>query len=498
MNPLQVPWAPFRPRSAPAATSVLEWRWPACPSSITVYDKYADVESQLWLSESTWSIPGRGVVERLTFDSGAVGELQRKLTILTQASNAPSTLAMFARTVANHWVEYEQILLGGPTEVRALWSATIRDVTAAKAGKMLLKLVCRLQLGSWAPLHQPLVRSLDTLAKAPLLAQRRKLKRREKVLAVSTQADIVGVLDEAAANPNLPLPEVEGLAALALFFQHGMRPVQLLALKLEHLPAPVIDASGQAALVVSYHAAKQGTETRELLRQVKPEWASLLVRLRDSAIRAERTRVFSCTAADELWTVVKRACKLHRLNVDFKAYGVRHTSAQSLADAGHDRKSIKEFLGHSNLNAATTYLRASRQQGALVNKALGASKLYESIIAFSTDAFIDTKRLLEADEDQQIGAVVGSRLVAGIGLCSSGQTNCSYNPVTSCYGCSRFMPVAEVAPHQEAVAGMREQVQVYLDDPSSETSPAFLQLRTALSGAQQALEVAASIAGGLR
>ncbi|MDI4635252.1 tyrosine-type recombinase/integrase [Pelomonas sp. V22] len=491
----QAPWSAPQPSKTLVPASVLEWPWPACPSSISIYDKYADVRATLQVSETTWSIPTRGLTERLSFSKAELGELQRKLAIQTQASNAPSTLAMFVRTMVNHWADYERLLLGGPTEVRALWAETIHDVTAAKAAKMILKLVCRLELGGWAPLHNALVKSLDTLADAPLRSQRGKLKRREKVLTVSTQADIVGVLDEAAVDPNLDELEAEGLAALALFFQHGMRPVQLLALRLEHLPAPVLDASGDAALVVSYHAAKQGGKTWELLRQVKPEWVSLLVKLRDSAIRAERSRAFSSTTAAKLWKLVKRACKERGLNVDFKAYGVRHTSAQSLADAGHDRASIKEFLGHGSVNAATTYLRASRQQGEIVNKALGASKLYETIIAFSTDAFIDTKQLLEAGEDQQIGAVVGSRLVAGIGICRSGQSNCSYNPVTSCYACSRFMPVAEVAPHQEAIAGMREQVQLYLGDSSSESSPAFLQLRTALSGAQQALELATSIVG---
>lgn len=496
MNSPQAPWPAPKPIHTSVPASVLEWSWPACPSFISIYDKYADVRATLSVSETTWSIPARGLTERLSFAEGELGELQRKLAIQTQASNAPSTLVMFVRNSVNHWADYQRLLLAGPAEVRALWTETIRDVTAAKAGKMLLKLVCRLELGGWSQVHLALVNSLDTLAKAPLLLQRGKLKRREKVLAVSTQADIVRVLDEAALDPDLDEPDVEGLTALALFFQHGMRPVQLLALRLEHVPAPVLDASGAPSLVVSFHAAKQGNRTWELLRQVKPEWVPLLVRLRESAIRAGRSRVFSSATAAKLWRFVKGACKSHGLNVDFTAYGVRHTSAQSLADAGHHRKSLKEFLGHGNVNAATTYLRASRQQGEVINEALGASKLYETIIAFTTDAFIDIKRIVEADEDQQIGAVVGSRLVAGIGLCRSGQSNCSYNPVTSCYGCSRFMPVADVAPHREAIAGMREQVQRYLDDSSSESSPAFLQLRTALSGAQQALELATDLVGG--
>lgn len=483
-----------------APLPLLQWKWPTCPPSMPVYDKYADKEHVLHLSDLEWSVPARGRIETLTFADGETGLLQRKLTFLTQASNAPSTLCMFARYLVNHWGTYEPLLLAGPLRARSYWDEHVVDITAVKAGKMLLKLVCGLNLGGWSTVHKALVRSLDTRAKAPLLSQRRKLKRREKLLSVSTQADIVAVLDQAASDANLSDVHVEGLAALALFFQHGMRPVQLLALRLEHLPPPVVDAAGGKALIFSYHTAKMGTGNRkkpkELLRQVKPEWVPLVDRLRCAAVGAGRTRVFSCTTADDLWTTVKAACEAHGLRIEFKAYGLRHSSAQSLADAGHDRKSIKEFLGHGTINAATTYLRASRNQSELINTALGASKLYENILAFTTGSLVDIKQLLEAPEDQQIGAVVGGTLVAGIGLCKSGQPACPFNPVTSCYGCSKFLPVSEVAPHQEAVAGMRKQIRIYLDHGSSQNSQAFMQLKTALSGAQQAIALAEQVQGG--
>lgn len=485
---------PATTSSASPADGLLKWRWPACPSSMRVYDKYAHVTTELHLSERHWNVPARGRSEKFTYADGDLGLLQRKLTILSQAANAPSTIAIFGRCLINHWPVYERLILDGPSSARELWDAGVSDVNAAKTGKALLRLICKLELGDWRPVHVPFVRSLDTRAKAPLQAQRGKLKRREKLLAVSTQADIVAVLDEAAANTALPEEKVEGLAALALYYQHGMRPVQLLSLRLEHLQAPVVDANGDLAMLVSFHAAKR-KDAVELLRQVKPEWVPLVNRLRVSAESAGRERVFSKSSNEQLWTLLRAACREHNLPVEFKAYDVRHTSAQSLADTGHDRKSIRDFLGQRSLNAATTYLRASRQQGEIVNKALGASKLYNNILAFSTDSFIDKEQLMAADEDKQVGAVVGSRLVAGIGLCSSGQPSCSFNPVTSCYGCSKFMPASDIAAHQDAVAGMREQVQVYLKSELSEGSVAFMQLRTALSGAQQAIELAKQLGG---
>lgn len=476
--------------------SILTWPWPPCPGSFTVYDKYANLEQVLLLSEPTWAIPVQGRVERFHFAEGDAGTLQRTLVMLTQADTAPSTVTKFTRSLINKWPVYAELLEKGPRVARDLWEAKVLDVDTAKAGKTLLKLACKLSMGDWTSLHYALAKSLNTRAKKGLQAQRGKLKRREKLLAVSTQADIVRVLDEAAATEHLSEEHVEGLTALALNFQHGMRPVQLLALRTEHIPPAVTDDSGDLALVVSFHAGKKRDGTpAEMLRQVKPEWVSLVNRLRLAAIAAGRTRLFSCTSNDGLWGMVKRACMKYGLNVDFKAYGLRHSSVQSLADAGHDRKSIQGFLGHNNLNAATTYLRASRQQGALVNKALGASKLYENIVAFSKDSFVSVRQLMEADEEKQIGGIVGGRLIAGIGICKTGQPNCSFNPVTSCYGCRRFIPVTDTLAHQEAIVGMREQVKVYLADGTAESSPAFMQLTTALSGAQQALEMAKNIGG---
>jgi hypothetical protein len=129
------------------------------------------------------------------------------------------------------------------------------------------------------------------------------------------------------------------------------------------------------------------------------------------------------------------------------------------------------------------------QQVELINTALGASKLYTKILDIASGEFVSIEELLGAEEDQQIGGVVGSSLIAGIGLCQSGQSHCVYNPVTSCYGCAKFMPSLEKEPHLEAVEGMRQQVRMFLALGVAAESPAYLQLTRALSGAQQALDV---------
>jgi hypothetical protein len=160
-----------------------------------------------------------------------------------------------------------------------------------------------------------------------------------------------------------------------------------------------------------------------------------------------------------------------------------------LADAGHSRESIGKFLGHVYAHTASVYIHASMQQVELINTALGASKLYTKIQVIASGEFVSLEELLRAEEDQQIGGVVGGSLIAGVGLCQSGQSHCVYNPVTSCYGCAKFMPSLEKEPHLEAVEGMRQQVRMFLALGVAAESPAYLQLTRALAGAQQALDV---------
>lgn len=474
------------------ARGPLEWSWPSCPSHFVVHDKYARVDQTLRLTETEWSVPVQGKRETFRFAAEGAGLLQRKLVTLTQADHSPSSIVKFTRSLIKRWDTYVELLEQGPGRVRELWDDTVLDVDTAKAGKKLLKLVCHHGLGPWTPGHLYQVRSLDTRAKQGLLAQHAKVKRREKVLPVSTQAEVVHVLDTAALEAQvLPEEQVEGLAALALVFQFGMRPVQMLSLGLEHVSEPQVDAAGAPTLVISFHRAKKvGASLPDLHRAVKPEWVSLLNQLRRQALHHGRDRLFSCTSADAIWGKVRQACRAKGLRVNFKAYGLRHTSIQALADAGHDRKSIQAFAGHNTINAASTYLRATRSQATLINKALGVSKLYENLETLSKDSFITMKQLMDEDEDKQIGGIVGSTLVSGIGLCASGQSNCPYNPVSSCYGCGKFMPVAKREPHVAAIAGLREQVLVFVPQGDAEAGPALTQLCNALSGAQQALAVA--------
>ncbi|WP_341649821.1 tyrosine-type recombinase/integrase [Thauera humireducens] len=183
-----------------------------------------------------------------------------------------------------------------------------------------------------------------------------------------------------------------------------------------------------------------------------------VVLLLEYARSGGRTRLFSSENAEDLWSSVKRACSAVGVKIDFNCNKLRHSSAQALADAGHSRKSIQWFLGQASDNAAASYIRASRLQGNLINEALGASRLYDNMVSMAFGEFVTVDELSRVDEAEQIGGIVGGRLVAGIGRCSMKQSACSYDPVISCYGCQKYIPALNPAAHMEAIMGMREQV----------------------------------------
>lgn len=467
---------------------VLSWEWPIAAALLTVYDKHSDTEKTLQGNADVWEMLVRGAKRTYRFMAGADGALQRKFVMRTQTNRSPSAIEKFTRTLIINWVLYKQMLHDGPSRIRRHWEERVTNVDIAKAGKIVLRFSCKASAGPWRPSHLALIKSLDTHARRTFLAHRGRRKRRESVLDVGIQAALVRVLDEGSQSALPSEQEMEGLAALALFYQFGVRPVQVLALRCEHVSL-LSDAFCETACIVSFHAAKQAAGGEfEMPRQVRPEWTAPIVKLISAAKSAGRQRLFTAINSEQLWSRVNAVCRGKAVKVNFTAYALRHTAAQLLADAGHDRKSIATFLGHSNQNNAEPYLRASLQTIERLNAALGISRIYEKIVSLAEGKFVSLEEMAAAAEDQQIGAIVGEKLISGIGLCQTGQPFCRYNPVTSCYGCGKFIPSLDKEAHGQAIEGMRKQVLLYANNEQTTTSPALTQLMGALAGAQQALQ----------
>lgn len=469
--------------------SPLEWNWPVAPATLSVYDKYSKATFVIRSDEAAWTFSYKGgAAEPVQFAEGADGELQRRLALLTAGRATPTVLSKTARVLVRHW-SCTVALLATPTEqLRAAWDVHAQTADLSSVHKRVLKLACTAGVGHWSPRFLALVKSLDTRVNASMARRANELESRQRVVSPTLQAQIVNALDSAAQNDGLTREHLQGASALALIFQHGVRPVQVVCLDVEHVRF-FKDAGDELACVVSFHAAKQedGKEF-EIPRQVKPEWVPLIARLHALALLEGRTRLFDGSDTSVLWARARSLCKAVGVQLKCSATELRHTGAQTLADAGHSRKSIQTFLGHVNEATASVYIRASLPQAELINSALGASKLYKTILGIASKDFVTLEEVSSAAEDQQIGGVVGESLVAGIGLCRAGQSNCVYNPVTSCYGCQKFMPSMDRRSHVEAVEGMRQQVRVYLQRGIQGDNPAYRQLTRALAGAQEAMD----------
>ncbi|MGA4005820.1 tyrosine-type recombinase/integrase [Ralstonia nicotianae] len=473
---------------ADQGSDVLNWSWPASPGVFKLHDKYADKDVILLAGEEVWvfSVGGRNYEHR--FAPQPARELQQKLIMLTHVKHAPASVQKFTTSLIRNWKLYLKLLEEGPSRVQETWEMFVTDVDVAKAGKTILRLAADSSLGPWRESHRELIKGLDARAQEAEAEHHRRIRKRELLVPVAKQAELVRVLDLRALEPDLTERQAEGLASLAFAFQHGVRPVQQIALKLEHVHT-YVDAAGDPICLVSFHQAKQqtgNTADGEMLRQVKSEWVGPVLLLVEFAKKTGRTRLFRSTTSEELWDGVKRVCAEAGVKVNFTSNKLRHSSAQALADAGHSRRSIQWFLGHSTLSAAISYLKASRYQGSLINAALGASKLYDNMASMAFGEFVSVEDLRQTDDAQQIGGIIGDRLIAGIGLCRSKQSACSFDPVISCYGCHKYIPALNPPAHLEAIAGMREQVIVFIKKGEA-ASPAYLQMMRALAGAQHAL-----------
>jgi hypothetical protein len=320
---------------------------------------------------------------------------------------------------------------------------------------------------------------------------------RGAVLSASVQAKVTRLLDERSrCSATLERPELSALVALAWSFQYGMRPIQQVAVRPSNIRL-YTDAKGERQAHLVFHKVKQRRALVEpLVRQMKPEWVPLLDALmqRNRDASMHDAPVLRYANAGYLTNRLKSYLRAQKLPTSITPYTFRHNAAQMLADGGKPRELIQEFLGHSSKATAKAYIDASNNQAEVLNAALGVSKLYQNIESIASGRFASIVEIESAHEDKQIAGFAGSRPIAGLGLCSSGQPSCPYNPITSCYGCDRFIPSSNTGVHEQAIAGMREQVLLFEKSSRGEAdSPAYAQLTRPIAVAQQTLQALTGI-----
>ncbi|MEX3920525.1 site-specific integrase [Paraburkholderia sp. BR10872] len=364
--------------------------------------------------------------------------------------------------------------------------------------KTLLRLLCAHRLCGWSPTYEEFVRSS---LPGPAGNSHAGVRSGDVFLSVDEEAAIVRHLDEVVAalgSPAVPALSNESLhdAGMVLCaYQFAMRPIQISMIDMRNVRIWHDAPDGPPTVHLTFHMAKQRSvsKRRPLTRRVKREWAALFVAIhawRKAGGAAGASRFFDVQSVGEAGSRIAALVK-NLIGYDDigTATDLRHTAAQRLVDAGASHEELAEFMGHSYVQTGLVYFRTSASHAERVNRALGASDVYRRVARIAHDRFISPEELTQLKGEQQIGGVPHGIPIAGIGGCTSGQPACPYNPVTSCYGCRKFMPLHDKAMHESVLASMREVVLFFEQGSRGDTvSPTYLQLQRTIAEIQAVID----------
>ncbi|EIF28019.1 phage integrase family protein [Burkholderia sp. Ch1-1] len=480
---------------------------PALPPLIRYYDEFDDATRSIGSPDTAaaFELLIYGRTHRLDFERypAAYGTLVKQLFLYLLGEGLHVVSAFKAASGAMHFsaAETEKLIGAGPHKIAREWTIMrARDLPqdAYRFGKTLLRLLCAHRLCGWAPTYEEFIRSS---LPGPASDSHAGVHSGDVFLSVDEEAAIVRYLDEVVAALGTPAvaaatrEDICDAGMLLCAYQFAMRPVQIAMLRMRHVRIWHEAAEGMPTVHLTFHMAKQRSDSkrRPLTRRVKREWAPLLVALnawRQADGASGSARFFN---VDSNYEAGARIAALVRKLIGSDDIGtatdLRHTAAQRLVDAGASHEELAEFMGHSNIQTGLVYYATSATHAERVNRALGASDIYRRVARIAHDRFISQEELAHLKGEQQIAGVPHGIPIAGIGGCASGQPACPYNPITSCYGCRKFMPLHDKVMHERVLADMRGVVLFFERSSRGDVrSPAYLQLQRTIAEIQAVIE----------
>lgn len=480
---------------------------PALPSALRYYDEFDDavrsIKNPAALTVFEISIFGKkSYIDFARFGEECSFIFKHVFSyILAQDLAIISVVGYLSSAQHLKAVDVAALVEAGPTKIGPVWTAL--RARALPSGtyvcaKYLLQLLCALRLRGWSDEYQMYLKNALPL---PTKDKYASVRSGDVFLSVDEEAILVRHLDDTVAKlktlgeASLSHDEIVDTAMLLCSYQFGMRRIQIAMLTLGNVRIWSQEDSTTKSVHLTFHMAKQRSDTKRkpLLRRVKVEWTPLFVHIKsklDARGADASAKFFSAQSTDE---VGRRISALVRKLLESDERGtltdLRHTAAQRLVDAGASHEELAEFMGHCQVNTGLVYFATAASHAERVNRALGASEVYRRVAKIAHDRFISTQELAELKGEQQIAGVPHGIPIAGIGGCSSGQPSCPYNPVTSCYGCRRFMPLHDREIHQQVLTDMRGVV-LFFDQSSrgDVRSPAYLQLQRTIVEIQNVIE----------
>jgi integrase len=482
-------------------------RLPKLPPIIRYYDDFDEKICSIAVPESAlaFELAINGRIVRIDFAQYTpdYAQLLKQVFVLLLGENLTvSTAVNYIGGAPYLDTESVAAILGaGPTGIALEWmKLRAREMPVATyiLVKCFLRLLCRHRLHGWSNSYDDYV---GTALPLPFRDAYAGVRSGDVFLSAHEESAIVAHLDEVAMKlgsvhkRDISDDVIADAAMLVCAYQFAMRPIQIAKLGIRNVRIWHEDSAQLPTVHLTFYMAKQRSESKRkpLTRRVKSEWTpifhSLFLRRKDANLPAD-CRYFPIHSNHE---VTNRIASLVRMLLGTDDLGtstdLRHTAAQRLVDAGASHEELAEFMGHSHLRTGLIYYETSATHAERVNRALGASDLYRRVVRMAHDRFISSDELAHLKDEQQIAAVPHGIPIAGIGGCSSGQPACPYNPITSCYGCRKFMPVHEKAVHERVLAAMRQTVLLFHRSSRGDSaSPAYLQLQRTISEIQSVVE----------
>jgi integrase len=382
-----------------------------------------------------------------------------------------------------------------PQDLRSEWKKLLaREIpyTAFAPTSSFLAYLCNFSVGKWDSTW------LDLISQMPYPKRDKYASVRvgDVFLSFDEEAAIIQHIDDVSARilargESVPDDLLEGTAILLCSYQFAFRAKQIAMLEMRNVHIWNDGLEGNPAVHLTFTMIKQRNSRRvfPMIRRVKREWSPLFVELFDRAmLRGLRgaDHVFqrtptqvSQTLADLTESLLQRRRTLTEL---------RHTAAQRLVDAGASEEELAAFMGHTDLDTGLVYFNSSRSQAERINQALGISSTYQNVMKIAHSQFISAEELAGLKGEQQIAGVPHGIPIAGIGGCEIGQPSCPNNPVMSCYGCSRFMPIASARIHMQVLEDLREVMRFFYVSSYAERGSPALQLEGTIAKVQAVID----------
>lgn len=427
------------------------------------------------------------------------------LAVMFERGLSAATVASYFSKL-HHLTDQDLVALlrASPLEIGKLWSewrARELEFGAYILAKHILHLLCTYRWNGWSLEYRAFLRATLPL---PAVDKYAAVRAGDVFLSPDEEAGIVRHLDEVVARlrtgEQVPYSTVADAGMVLCAYQFAMRPVQIGILDARHVRIWHDGIDDDPTVHLTFHMAKQrGNKHRvPLTRRVKREWVPIFVRLNshfDNAAVDAAEKFFQVKSAME---VSQRISSLVRMLISSDDVGtatdLRHTAAQRLVDAGASHEELAEYMGHSQTNTGLIYYTTSASHAERVNRALGASDVYRRVAKIAHDRFISPEELTVLKDEQQVAAVPHGIPIAGIGGCKSGQPLCPYNPVTSCYGCRKFMPVNDKGLHSKVLGDMREIVLFFERSSRGDMKSAtYMQLQRTIGEIQTVIEEIESV-----